>query len=211
MTPAHGKVGAAVLAMTACASAALAQATAAPPPSATAPRPDVSVVLAVSRPADAVFREAYGSATVPLSGQVDWPVGRRGLVLFGGVRHARASGSAVAEPVTAGAEQPLRFRMTSARVGAGWRLHAEGWTVTAAGGPSVNWYREEWEGLGLAVKGRAVGLTVQLSGARPISRRLAVVARGEFTTANASPRQDPALPEADLGGFDLGGGFVFRF
>ena len=188
------------------ASIALAQA----PASGASGRVEVSLVAAVSRPADAVFREAYGSAVVPLSAQLDVPVGWKGLIVFGGARYVGASGEASSMgllPVVV----PLRFRQASIRTGLGWRLRAGSWAVSAAAGPSVTWYREEWEGFGLVVKGRAVGLVAQLSASRPISRRFGLMARGEFTTANADPRQDPTLPEADLGGVDLGAGLVFRF
>ncbi len=36
--------------------------------------------------------------------------------------------------------------------------------------PSLNWYREEWEGFGLVASGREAGLTVPLSASRPARR-----------------------------------------
>jgi hypothetical protein len=188
------------------ASTALAQA----PPAGGAGRVEVSIAAAVSRPADSVFREAYGDVVVPLSAQLEVPVGWKGLFAFGGARYVRASGEASSMgllPVVV----PLRFRQSSVRAGLGWRFRAGACAVSLAGGPSLNWYREQWEGFGLVVTGREPGLVAQLSASRPISRRFGLVARGEFTTANADPRQDPTLPEANLGGVDLGAGLVFRF
>lgn len=204
--PGFGRRLVLVVAMTAWASAASAQA----PSPAGAARVEGSLVAAVSRPADALFREAYGGAVVPLSAQLEVPVGWKGLFAFGGARYVRASGEASSMgllPVVV----PLRFRQASIRGGLGWRFRAGAWAVSLAGGPSLDWYREEWEGFGLVVTGRAAGLATQLSASRPISRRFGLVARGEFTAANADPRQDPTLPEANLGGVDLGAGLVFRF
>lgn len=207
MTPGHGRLAVLVMAIAATgASTARAQA----PPGGGGGRVEVSIAAAVSRPADALFREAYGGAVVPLSAQLEVPAGWKGLFAFGGARYVRASGEAASMgllPVVV----PLRFRQTSIRAGLGWRLRAGSWAVSLAGGPSLNWYREEWKGFGLVVTGREPGLVAQLSASRPISSRFGLVARGEFTTANADPRQDPTLPEAKLGGVDLGAGLVVRF
>ncbi|MBP1634670.1 MAG: hypothetical protein H6Q10_1244 [Acidobacteria bacterium] len=209
--PGHGRrVAALAVAAAAWAAAAPAQEPAGQGAGSRPLRSALSAVVSVSRPSDEVFRQVYGSVVVPLSAQVDVPVGWNGLIVFGGARYARSSGEASTVgdlPVVA----PLRFRLASVRAGAGWGWLAGPWQVTVAAGPSVNWYREEWAGFDLVVSGREVGFVGEVTAGRSISRRLSVVVRGEYSTAKATPRQDPTLPDAELGGLDLGGGIAFRF
>ncbi|HSK08039.1 MAG TPA: hypothetical protein VK911_00565 [Vicinamibacterales bacterium] len=174
-------------------------------------RPEASVTIGLAVPTAQLFREVYGAALIPVALQVEVPLGDRGFLVFGGVRHVRRGGEAVVETTGAASGQDVRFRMTTARFGVGWRVARGAWMVAVAGGPAYSSLREEWEGLDLVTDDRALGIGAQASLSRAVSRRISLLLRTEYSWARSSPSQDDTLPAASLGAIDLAGGIAVRF
>jgi hypothetical protein len=176
------------------------------------PRPDdqhvsLSGLVGIGRANDTTFREIYG-AVVPVAAQVDWRLGHAGAEVFAGVRYVGQSGEATDDGLPAA--QSLTFRMTSVRVGAGWSLPGARWRFTVAGGASYDAYRESWKDLDIETSDAAFGVVVQATVSRRLSRRAAVLVRGEFSTIGTEAA-DPALGRLNLGSLDLVGGLSFGF
>jgi len=170
-----------------------------------------SATIGLGVPIDGLFRDVYGDVLTPIALQADVALGDRGLLAFGGVRHVRRSGEAVIEASAGASGQAVRFRMTTARFGLGWRLARGDWTVGLAGGPTYNFFREEWEDFDLVTDDRSVGFVGQASLSRAIRGRVEFLLRGEYSWAAAESAQDPTLPEANLGAIDLAAGIAWRF
>jgi len=171
----------------------------------------VSVTVGVSRPAESVFRDVYGSPVVPLAGQVDWRIGTSGLGLFGGVRWVTAAGVAVAEGGPRPSDERVEFSMLSWRVGPSWGARRGAWGFGVGGGLAYNSYREEWETAGLLVEDSGPGALVQGAVERAITRRLSALLRVEYAWFEADAPEDTGLGSVGLGGIDLAGGLAFRF
>lgn len=173
------------------------------------PRVSVSGLVGVARPADATFREIYGSTATPVTVQMDWRLGDAGAEVFGGVRYVGQAGEGISDSAPSSGE-PLTFHMTSVRFGVGWSFPSAGWRFTVAGGGSYNAYRESWKDLGIETKDSAFGVVVQTTVSRQITRRIGLLARMEFSAIGAEPI-DPSLRSVNLGSLDLLAGVSFAF
>ena len=171
------------------------------------PRVSLSGLVGVGRANDATFREVYGTV-VPVAAQVDWRLGDAGAEVFAGVRYVGRTGEVTGAGLPAA--QSLTFRMTSVRVGAGWSLPGARWQFTVAGGASYDAYRESWKDLDLETSDATVGIVVQATIARRLSRRVAALVRGEYSTSRVEAA-DPALGRINLGSLDLVAGMSFGF
>jgi hypothetical protein len=171
------------------------------------PRASVSGLVGIGRANDATFRELYGPV-VPIGAQVDVRLGGAGVEVFAGVRYVGRTGEASDAGLPAA--QSLTFRMTSVRVGAGWIVPGERWRFVVAGGASYDHYRESWEGLGEDARDATFGIVAQATVSRRLSRRAAVLVRGEYSSIGTDAA-DPALGRVNLGSFDLVAGMSFGF
>jgi hypothetical protein len=195
------------------ASPARGQGTVSPAPVSPGPRGQVaaSLTVGVSRPADTVFRDVYGSAVVPVTGQVDWRLGPLGFGLFGGARWVSAAGEAVAEGTSQPGGERVQFSMLSWRLGPSWGGRRGPWGVTAGAGLAYHLYREEWAAAGVRVEDSGIGGVLQGTVERALTRKLAALLRAEYGWFEAEAAEGTGLDPVGLGGFDVAGGLAFRF
>ena len=168
------------------------------------PRASVSVLAGLARPNDATFRELYASGIVPLNAQVDFRPDSVGVEVFGGFRYVEQTGEAQSNTGTPSG-LALSFRMASVRFGVGWRAPGRHWQIAVSGGGSYNWYRESWKELDIETEDQALGFVVQTTVSYRISRRLSLLARGEFSAISADSAV-PTLGSVSLGSLDVLGG-----
>lgn len=173
------------------------------------PRLQVSGLVGLARPSDATFRDIYGDTLVPVSVQLDWRLSDAGAEVFAGVRHVGQSGEAIGS-TPASSPPSLSFRMTSVRFGIGWRAPGRRWRFAVSGGGSYNWYRETWKDFDVETEDQVFGVVVQTSVSYRLSRRVSLIASGEFSAIGVDSI-DPALRSVGLGSLDFLGGLSLGF
>jgi hypothetical protein len=172
------------------------------------PRVSMAGLVGLARPNDETFREVYASGLVPLSAQLDWHLGTSAEV-FAGIRYVGQTGEAIGSTAAATARS-LTFRMTSVRFGIGWIAPGRRWRLAVSGGGSYNLYRETWKDLDIETEDAAFGVVVQTSVSYRLSRRVSLLARGEFSAIGVDSI-DPALRSVSLGSLDVLGGVSLGF
>ena len=181
----------------------------------------VSVSIGLFRPGDDVFRHVYGSRQVPVSVDASHRLWRA-VSVFGGVRHARASGRA--QPLGPGIprdEHAVRLSTLTGRAGAVVALSRAGWGFEAGVGATIGRYAESWldapnlevgAPTGGQVRTTRIGALLQVAVSRSISRRLAVVGRVDGSFVRHAPaRQGSATVPRNLGGVESAIGLRVRF
>jgi len=171
----------------------------------------VSVTAGAGVPSGDVFRDVYGSALVPVVGQVDLRIGTSGFGVFGGLRWVSVSGEAVVENSSEPGGERVKFTMTSWRVGPAWGVQRGPWRFGAGAGLAYNSYREEWESARLSIEDSGIGAMFQGNVERRLTRRLSALLRVEYSLFEADPPEDTGLGSVALGGIDIGGGVAIRF
>lgn len=169
----------------------------------------LSAAVGVANVPVSELRTLYGSWLISVGGQLDIRVHNRVNVFFG---ISAASGEGDGQEVSgrsnlAGA---VDFRQISTRFGIGWRTDGKPWTFVVGAGGFYDRYREKWRSHDLQVDGHSIGLLGQLMVLRSISKRTAVLARGQLLQSLSSDFEGN-LGGSNSTGFELAAGVAVRF
>lgn len=170
----------------------------------------LSLTASVFRPTQEAFRQLYGNLHIPVAIQLDSRLPGN-LSVFTGFRHVAANGKTkVVGPQFVEETYPLRFAMSSVRLGLYYNLYGMRSSAFLGGGVSYNVYREKWEEGGFEVRDKIFGFLAQAGGGYSLSRRLALIGKMEFSSVQT--RKGSKLePGVNLGGLELSLGFSLNF
>jgi hypothetical protein len=167
------------------------------------------VTAGISRPADPAFRELYGSVVYPLSAQGEFEL-HRNIQAFGAFGHLRRTGRTQTDnSASTSANDAIKFRMNSIKVGFLYALPLRRITLLCGGGAGFHFYEETWEEAAATTSGRRTGFVLQGGAEFALTRRFALVGRLEYTRINI--RAETAMEnDAGLGGLEMSLGIALR-
>ena len=169
----------------------------------------VGIFAGAARPADAAFRQIYGSTQFPVAVQANVRL-YRGLHAFAGYAYVSRSGRVItAGPGTLDEAEPLKFRMHTVRAGSLYSVPVWKLTLLAGAGAGCHYYLERWEAAGVSTSGSKAGLFVQTGVEVPVFSRLSLAGRIEYSHVPIKAKSAAEI-DTNLGRLDLTLGLVFK-